>query len=129
MGIHTSKSTKLGLITRGYIWGLMRPWEIEFDTQRKYINVVRRNWHLISKDEDSYQFSSVRHFKINNSIFGADLHIKMYQGAVNIRGISKKSAKIIRDILLGGQAKQDSKGNRNGGRNTEVYIDHDNNDF
>ena len=53
----------------------------------------------------------------------------MYQGAVNIRGISKKSAKVIRDILLGGQAQQDSRGNRNGGRNTEVYIDHDNDDF
>ena len=77
MSIHIAKSTFMGLTTRGFIWGLMRPWEVEVDTQRKYINVVRRNWHLISKDEDSYQFSSVRHVKIDKGIFGADLHIKM----------------------------------------------------
>ncbi len=126
---YVAKSTFMGLITRGRFWSLLTPWEIEIDTERKRVQVNRRNWYLINKNEDTFQFSSVRHVKIDNSLFGADLHIRMYAGSAIVIGISKKSAKIIRELLLDGQFEQENRGRNRGGRKEiEIYNDYQDDD-
>ncbi|MFN8350186.1 MAG: hypothetical protein U0U25_01840 [Flavobacteriales bacterium] len=99
----------MGLLTRGKLWGLLTPWNIEIDLERNRVHIEKRNWYLISKDEDTFQFSSVRHVKVDRSIFGADLHIRMYAGSASVYGISKVAAKTIATMLLDEQAKQEGR--------------------
>lgn len=113
MHTFSTKSTLMGLLTRGYFWGILTPWKIEVDTRKKRVHITKRNWYLISTDEDTFQFSSVRHVKIDKSLFGADLQIRMYAGTANVRGISKQHAKQIRDMLLDGMPNNEN----------EIYID------
>ncbi len=119
----TAKSTFMGLLTRGLFWSIFTPWKIEIDLDRKRVNITKRNWYLVSKDTDAFQFSSVRHIKVDESLFGADLHIRMYAGEASVRGISKKAAKTIRDLLLDRQAAHDRRDLANGG-DREVYNDY-----
>lgn len=118
----------MGLITRGKYWGLLTPWKIEIDLDRKRVHITKRNWYLISKNEDTFQFSSVRHVKIDKSLFGADLHIRMYAGSASVFGISKNAAKKIRDMLLDGQAEQEQGRRRSPSRENEIYNDYQDDD-
>lgn len=97
---YVAKSTFMGLISKGKFAHLWRPWKIEVDIVRKRVNVSKRNWYLINVDEDTFQFGSVRHIQIDNSLFGADLHIKMYSGTASVYAISKRAARQIREMLL-----------------------------
>ena len=102
MNTFSAKSTFFGLISRGMFWNVIVPWRIKIDLDRKRINITKRNWYLISVDEDTFNFSSVRHVKIDKFLFGADLHIKMYSGTAKIYAIGKRDAEKIRDLLLDG---------------------------
>lgn len=114
MATYKAKSTVIALLTRGIYWGVLTPWHIEIDTIKKRVHIAKRNWYLVSVDEDTFLFNSVRHIKIDKSLFGADLHIRIYAGSTKVRGISKKSARIIRDMLLNG----DNESNV-----PEIYVD------
>jgi hypothetical protein len=104
---YAASSTFMGLLTRGKFWSIFAPWHISVDLDRRRVDITKRNWYLVSKDSDTFQFSSVRHVRIDESLFGADLHITMYAGSATVRGISKKAARVIRDMLLDGQLEQD----------------------
>ena len=94
------KSSKLFLIFNGQILSFFRPWHLEFDFEQKKLISRRRNWHLISYDEESYLFKSVRNDKINTHLFGANVSIKVYAGEVEVFYISKKDAEKIKTILI-----------------------------
>lgn len=94
------KSSKLFLIFNGQLLSFFRPWHLEFAFEQKKLISRRRNWHLISYDEESYLFKSVRNVKINTHLFGANVSIKVYAGEVEVCYISKRDAKKIRNILL-----------------------------
>lgn len=104
---YSAKSTFMGLLTRGKFWGLLTPWVIEIDIPNSRVHVEKKNWYLIGKNEDTYQFSSVRNVKIDRSLFGADIHIRMYAGTVSVFGISKNDAKKIASLLLDAQSRQE----------------------
>ena len=114
----------MGLVTRGKFWGLLTPWKIDVDLGKKRVHITKRNWYLISHDEDTFQFSSVRHVKIDTSLFGADLHIRMYAGSASVYAISKRSAKRIRDMLLE-PFSEDIAPRRKPPKETEIYNDYD----
>jgi len=94
------KSSKLFLILNGQILSFFRPWHLEFDFEQKNLISRRRNWHLISYDEESYLFKSVRNVKINTHLFGANVSIKVYAGEVEVFYIKKRDANKIKTILL-----------------------------
>jgi hypothetical protein len=98
--LFTTKSTFMGLLTRGMFWSIITPWKAEIDMNRKRVTILKRNWYLINVDEETFQFSSVRHITIDKFLFGADIHIRMYSGNASIYAISKKSAKQIKELLL-----------------------------
>ncbi len=81
-------------------WDIITPWHISVDTKNKRITVTKRNWYLLSKNEDVFAFKSVRHVSVKNHVFGADLGIKMYVGHALVYSISKSDAKKIREILM-----------------------------
>lgn len=117
----SAKSTFMGLITRGLFWSIFTPWKISIDLDKKRVDISRRNWYLVSKDTDAFQFSSVRHIRVDESLFGADLHIRMYAGEASVKAISKKAARTIRELLLDGQAALD----RRNPHDRELYNDYD----
>jgi hypothetical protein len=100
MAIFKSKSTTIGLLAKGNLEDIFTPTRIIVDTETKKITVRKRNWYLIGVDEDVYAFSSIRHIAINNFLFGADIHIRMYGGQVIIYALSKKDAAEIKNLLI-----------------------------
>lgn len=109
------KSTALALIFNGKPFAIFRRWHIIIDIQRMLITVKRRNWHLISFDEETYAFKTVRNVKINTHLFGADLSLKVYAGEARVMYISKRKAKKIKNLLL------ENDWNRN--NSTDIIID------
>lgn len=95
-----TQSTCLSLFVRGKFWDIGRPWKVEIDLNKKHVTIFKRSRYLINVDEQIFKFSSVTHITINNFLFGADVHIRMYSGTASIYCISKKAAKTIKDILL-----------------------------
>ncbi len=81
-------------------WNIVTPWHIIADIDNKRITIRKRNWYLISSQEDVYAFKSVRHVSTRNYIFGADIGIRLFAGTAVAYSISKSKAKEIRDILL-----------------------------
>jgi hypothetical protein len=79
---------------------LIRPWHIKVDTEKRIIEIQKRNWFLIGKDEQTFQFRTVRNVYINNHLFGADILIQVYAGKAKVNCISKKKAKDIKELLL-----------------------------
>ncbi len=110
------KSSKKYLILNGLFLSIFRPWHLEFNFDKKHLIVKRRNWHLISYDEEIYLFKTVRNVKVDTHLFGADVSIKVYAGNAEVRYISKKNAKKIRNILL------NNDWNKSG---TDIIIDID----
>lgn len=94
------KSSATALIFNGKPFALFRKWHILIDTANMLITVKRRNWHLISFDEETYAFKSVRNVKVNTHLFGADISIKVYAGEAKAMYISKSNAKKVKTILL-----------------------------
>jgi hypothetical protein len=89
-----SSSTPVGF------WNIITPYRITVDVNKRQIVISKRNWYLISKEEDTYTFKSVRHVAVKNYVFGADLGIKMYSGTAIVYSISKEKAKLIKNVLL-----------------------------
>ncbi len=81
-------------------WNILTPFHIKADIDNKRITVSKRNWYLISKQEDVYAFKSVRHVVVKNHVFGADIGIRMFAGTAVAYSISKSKAKEIREVLL-----------------------------
>lgn len=98
--IFQTKSSFAALITRGKFWDIITPWKAEINISSKRVTILKRNWYLINVDEETFQFSSVRHITIDNFLFGADIHIKMYSGTASIYCIRKKDAKRIKEMLF-----------------------------
>lgn len=98
--IFQTQSTFMALFTRGKFWDIITPWKAEIDILKKRVTILKRNWYLINVDEETFQFSNVRHITIDKFLFGADIHIKMYSGTASIFCISKKDAKTIKEMLL-----------------------------
>lgn len=97
---YSTKSSALALILNGKPLAILRPWHLHVDLEKMHLTVRRRNWHLISFDEDTYAFKSVRNVKVNNHLFGADLSIKVYAGEAKVYYIPKNEAKKIKNFLL-----------------------------
>lgn len=110
------KSSLYALILNGKFLSILRPWHLFFDTQKKQLVTKRRNWHLISYDEETYLFKSVRNMKVNTHLFGADISIKVYAGQAEVCYISKKKAKKIKNLLLNNDWNT---------KNTDIIIDID----
>lgn len=96
----STRSSFPALLFNGKLLAILRPWHIHLDTNKMLLTVKRRNWHLISFDEETYAFKSVRNVKINTHLFGADVSIKVYAGEANVYYIPKKIAKQIKNLLL-----------------------------
>lgn len=105
-----STSTPVGF------WNIITPYKILVDIDRKQLIISKRNWYLISKQEDTYAFKSVRHVAVRNHVFGADLGIRVYAGTAVVYSISKSKAKMIKEVLL------NSEWNKN---DADVVIDID----
>lgn len=99
-GLFKTRSTFAALVSRGKFWDIFTPWKAEIDISNKIVTILKRNWHLISEDEDTFKFNSVRHISIDNYLFGADIHIKMFGGNASIYCIPKKDAKRIKELLF-----------------------------
>ncbi len=94
------KSSKLALLMNGEVLSILRPWCLILDTNKMQLTIKRRNWHLISHDEATYLFKSVRNIKIDRHLFGANLSIKVYTGQAEVCYISKRKAKKIQEFIL-----------------------------
>jgi|AntRauMFilla1563_2_1112583.scaffolds.fasta_scaffold01564_4 hypothetical protein len=95
-----SKSSFLSLLFTGRILHILNPWRIEVNALDKQITVKKRNWYLISVDENTFNFGVVRNIVINKHLFGADITIKAYGGSAVCFSIPKRKAIAIRDLLL-----------------------------
>lgn len=125
MTTYSAQSTVLGSITRGKFWNLLTPWRIDVDIEKSRVHIEKKNWYLIGKDEETFQFTSVRRVKIDRSLFGADLHIRMYAGSASVFGISKRSAKAIATMLLDVQATRE----RRQGSGPEADLERTNDEY
>lgn len=88
------------LIFNGKPEHIVNPWTIIVDTDDEAITVKKRNWHLIGKDEQILAFRFIRNIKIDQHMFGADIHIKIIGGTISAYCIRKSDAKQIKEILM-----------------------------
>lgn len=86
--------------TRVGFFDLLRPWHIEVDANRRIIEIKKRNWFLLRKDEKTYQFKAVRNVQINKHLFGADLAILVFGGKAEALCLPKSKSLLIKNLLL-----------------------------
>ncbi|MEQ9288802.1 MAG: hypothetical protein RIG77_17910 [Cyclobacteriaceae bacterium] len=94
------KTSKMACIMNFSPLGLLYPMHVIVDTNRRHLIIRQKNWHLISYDEETYAFKSVRNVKVDTHLFGADIHVKVYSGNASAYLLKKKDAKKVRDVLL-----------------------------
>lgn len=88
------KSTLISLIFTGRIQNLLTPWEIIIDFDSLVLTFRKRNWHLISSDENVVPFRYIRRIDIDRHLFGAEVNIKVYgSGTLSVNSIIKKGLK------------------------------------
>lgn len=95
------KSTIAGLIFNGFIFHLLRPWNIIIDFEDLTIIIKKRNWFLIGLDEHIVPFRYIRNIEIDRHLFGASMKIKAYgSGTLIVKAISKRGARRIKNKLI-----------------------------
>ncbi|MFC0344212.1 MULTISPECIES: hypothetical protein [Epilithonimonas] len=78
---------------------LLCPWKLIVDSQKKTITSEKRNWFLIGINKTTIPISNIRNITINEHIFGADIHIKIYGSSISTYFLPKKDVAEIRKIL------------------------------
>ena len=98
--IFEATSSPDALVFNGKAAHIVNPWTIIVDTDEETITVKKRNWHLIGKDEQVLAFRFIRNIKIDQHMFGADIHIKIVGGTISAYCLSKSDANTVEEILL-----------------------------
>ncbi len=93
------KSKRRFMVLNG-CFAIFRPWHLEVDVENRLLTVRRRNWHLISVDEEVLRFTSIRSVKVDRHFLGANLMIKVPSGKIEVLYLSKKDARRIANLLL-----------------------------
>ena len=110
--VYSASSTLLSLFVNLKLEYIIIPWKIRIDTDNEIITVEQRNWFLIGKDSNTVAFRFIRSVQINEHISGADITIKVFGNSVSAYYISKKRARVIRQILI----------NYNQGNNSNIIF-------
>ena len=76
------------------------PWTITLDTEAEHIIVSKRNYYFIGVDREVIPFRNVRKVTLDTHLFGADIRMKVYGGAVKARCLKKKEAEKIYNYCL-----------------------------
>lgn len=97
--IHSFKSTFIGLIASNKFEHILTPWEIQVNIETGYATISKRNWYLIGKDVEQHKINHIRFVKINNNIFGSDIHIKVFANSFSVYGFNNSDAKKIRHLI------------------------------
>lgn len=100
MNVFETKSSCWALLSRRKFWDVLTPWRARIDISMKRVSISKRNWYLFNSNEETFQFNSIRHIKIQQKLIGADIHISMYTGTASIYCITKKDARRIQELLL-----------------------------
>ncbi|MDY0088776.1 MAG: hypothetical protein RBR78_00250 [Flavobacteriaceae bacterium] len=79
---------------------LLRRWHIKVDANNRIIEIKKRTWFLLRKDEKTYQFKAVRNVQIKKHLFGADLAILVFGGKAEALCLPKSKALAIKNLLL-----------------------------
>lgn len=95
-----AQSSANALIMNGKPAHVLNPWHIFVDTDEETITIRKRNAYLIGVDEQVIAFRYIRSVKIDQHLFGADIHIKAMGGHVSAFFIPKSDAKKIKKMLL-----------------------------
>ena len=95
-----ASSSKNALVMNGKAAHVVNPWSIEIDTNEETITIKKRNSYLIGVDEQTFSFRYIRNIKIDEHLFGADIHIKATGVTASAFCLSKSDAKKIRAILI-----------------------------
>ncbi|MCF8266359.1 MAG: hypothetical protein K9J13_16665 [Saprospiraceae bacterium] len=98
------------LIFNGMPEHVVNPWTIIVDSVEETITVKKRNWHLVGKDEQTLSFRFIRSIKIDQHMFGADIHIKIMGGTISAFGLRKSDTKRVKEILLEYNSSKRGKG-------------------
>lgn len=73
------------------------PWKIKIE--ENLLTMEKRNWYLVGIDSTTVPINYVRNVSIDQHLFGADVHIKVYGSNISVYYISKKSAAKLKEIL------------------------------
>lgn len=95
-----AKSTPDALIFNGKAAHVANPWVIIIDTDNETITVRKANWYLIGEDQQILSFRFIRSIKVNQHIFGADVHIKVIGGTISAYCLSKYDVETIKNMLM-----------------------------
>ena len=76
------------------------PWRVVLNLEDNYIEVVKKNWHLIGDDSQIIPFKNIRKLDVNEHLFGADIKIKVYGGSIYAKCLTKESSRKIKDYVL-----------------------------
>lgn len=81
------------------IGNVLTPWRIEVDAKLKRISIKKRNWYLISVDENAFNFGTVRNIEVDKHLFGADLTIKAMGGQL-LKGFAPQPKKYNKEDII-----------------------------
>ena len=76
---------------------ILCPWKIKIE--ENLLTIEKRNWYLVGIDSTTVPINYVRNVSIDQHLFGADVHIKVYGSNISVYYISKKSAAKLKEIL------------------------------
>lgn len=66
---------------------------------KKTLTIEKRNWYLVGIDSTTVPINYVRNVSIDQHLFGADVHIKVYGSNISVYYISKKSIAKLKEIF------------------------------
>ena len=75
-------------------------YQLSLDSERKQIELKKRNWYAIGVDSKKFNFGQVRNILIDEHIITASLEIRVYAGNINVHWLRKRDAKRFRDALM-----------------------------
>jgi hypothetical protein len=100
------KSKYLLRFLRGDWW--ITGWHVRLDEH--FIEVRKRNWHLISVDSLQLHWQNVQTVLIDKHLFGATLRISSGNDHQHVIGLSKKTANAIRNLATSYLSENSQKG-------------------
>lgn len=97
--IQLFKSTFIGLIASNKFEHVLTPWKVQINIETGYVIISKRNWYLIGIDVEQHKINHIRFVKVNNNIFGSDIHVKVFANSFSIYGFNNSDAQKIRQLI------------------------------
>ena len=98
--VYSFKSSFNNLLLNLKIELLFTPWILEINFSKETISISQRKWYLIAKKINVISFRFIKEIKINEHIFGSDIHIRTMGTTLFAKYFNKNDVEKVKTLLI-----------------------------